>query len=376
MAILLHSPQLEQYAYPDDCPFTTHRAAMTVEILESMSLLDGSHRVLRAPEPADRNAVEQFHSPRYLDVLRSAQEGHLDDEGLHMGLGTPETPVFRGMVEYAMAACGASLAGAELLLSGQADVVFNPSGGYHHAGPERASGFCYLNDVALACLALADRGRRVLFLDVDAHHGDGVQNAFYGRSDVMTLSFHESGKTLFPGTGFVDEIGEGDGKGYSANVPLPVGTYDDAYLKAFRAVALPLIGAFDPDAIVFEVGMDGLAGDPLADLSLTNGAYADVADLVLKTGKPILATGGGGYHARNTARGWALVWSVLCGEHVETFDMGVGFGGVLLETTDWQGGLRDRALVPDAEQLRTVGPAVAAVIAEVKERIFPLHGLA
>jgi len=373
--VFLHAKQIETLSYPPDSPFRTERAGMMAEILASMGLLSASHCAQVEPPPADDAAVTQFHTPRYLQVMRDAERGEMGIEGLEMGLGTPETPVFRGMVDYAMLACGATLAGVEMVLSGEATVAFNPSGGYHHAEPSRASGFCYINDVALACLALAERGKRVLFLDVDVHHGDGVQNAFYSRADVMTMSFHETGETLFPGTGSVAEIGVGEGKGYSVNVPLPPGTYDEAYVKAFREVAVPLVGAFDPDVIVYEVGMDCLAGDPLANLSLTNGAYADVAEMVTGFGKPIVAAGGGGYHPRNSARGWALVWSVLCGEGIDLHDMAMGAGGVMLESTEWRGGLRDRALVPDYEQLRSVGIAIEATIDALRATVFPLHGL-
>ncbi|MHC4868034.1 MAG: arginase family protein, partial [Planctomycetota bacterium] len=160
------------------------------------------------------------------------------------------------------------------MLSGSAALTFNPSGGYHHAGPQRASGFCYINDVALACMVLAEAGKRVLYLDVDVHHGDGVAQAFYDRRDIMTISFHEDPRVLFPGTGFADEIGAGEAKGYCVNVPLPIGTYDEVYMKAFEAIALPLITAYDPDVIVLELGADGLLGDPLAHLCLTNNTYA------------------------------------------------------------------------------------------------------
>jgi acetoin utilization protein AcuC len=259
-------------------------------------------------------------------------------------------------------------------VSGEVGVAFNPSGGFHHAGPERAGGFCYINDLVIACLLLAEEGRRVVYLDVDVHHGDGVQNAFYARSDVMTISFHESGKTLFPGGGFEDEIGTGEGRGFNVNVGLPVRIHDEPYLRAFRALAVPLIGAYDPDVIVLVLGMDGLSGDPLAHLSLTNNAYAEVVSLVMGFGKPILATGGGGYNPRNTARGWALAWGILCGEE-DAGGADHALGGVMLESTDWQGGLRDRTLVPDPEQANAVNSALNATIEAVEAGVFPLHGL-
>jgi len=367
----IHSAELESYNYPADCPFSAQRAKETHKTLASMNLLSGSGKFEYAPKPADRKVLEKFHSPRYLDALEAAGRGILDVEGFRMGLGTPDCPVFKGMYDYAALACGATLAGGELILTGQADVAFNPSGGYHHAGPELAAGFCYINDVAIACMVLAEKGKRVLFLDLDAHHSDGVQNAFYHRPDVMTISFHESGRTLFPGTGFEDEIGVGEGKGYTVNVPLPAGTYDEAFLWAFRETAVPLIGKFNPDIIAIELGMDGLASDPLAHLGLTNNSYADAVERLLSFNKPILATGGGGYHLRNTARGWALAWTILCG--AETHDFGLG--GVMLESTDWQGGLRDRALAVSAEKRAEVDAAIRETVEKVKQNVFAVHGL-
>ncbi|OPX21452.1 MAG: hypothetical protein B1H04_06625 [Planctomycetales bacterium 4484_123] len=373
-AAFVHCPQLEQYHYPPECPFSAERAGKLHRTLTSMGMFTGAGRWVAAPRPADTEALLAFHTQRYLDALRSAQDGQLGIEALEMGLGTEDCPVFTGLYDYAALAAGASLTAAALIADGQADVAFNPSGGYHHARPERAAGFCYINDVVLACLHLTGAGRRVLFLDVDVHHADGVQEAFYGRRDVMTVSFHESGRTLYPGTGFEEEIGSGPGAGYSVNVPLPVGTYDEAYLRAFDALAVPLIGSFEPDVIALELGMDGLAGDPLAHLALTNNAYAEVIQRVLSFGKPVLATGGGGYHVANTVRGWALAWAILSGAEAGG-DLNPGLGGVMMETTDWVGGLRDRALAPDERQRRAVDQAIDRTIEKVKKCIFAYHGL-
>jgi len=374
-AAFIHSNELEQYHYPAECPFKTERAASLFRTLNSMGLLSGpDHRVV-APDPAERTVLERFHTAEYLDVLQRASQGHCDIDGLHAGLGTPDTPVFLGLYEYAALAVGASLRAAELILSKEADVAFNPSGGYHHAHPSLASGFCYLNDVVLACMFLADAGKRVLLFDVDAHHCDAVQDAFYRRSDVLTLSFHESGEGFFPGTGAVEEVGLGAGRGFSVNVPLPAGAGDDAFDHAFRAVAVPVIRAYAPDVIVLQLGMDCLAGDPLTQLRLTNNAYADVVQRVLDFGRPVLAVGGGGYHVEKTVRGWALAWSVLIGEADDTADLSVGTGGVLLESTDWKGGLRDRILVPDDQQHRTIIPAVDKSIELIAAEVFPVLGL-
>ncbi len=370
-AAFIHSPDLEKYQYPPQSPFDVSRAGKMRKVAESMGLLSGDNVAEVAPAPAERLALKKFHSARYLRTLKRAAEGKFEAEAFYMGIGTPDCPVFDDMYDYSAHACGATLKGVELLISNAADVAFNPSGGLHHAGPERASGFCYLNDVTLGCMVLAEHGKRVLYLDVDVHHGDGVQNAFYGRNDVMTISFHESPRTLFPGTGFEYEIGTGVGKGYSVNVPLPVGTYDLAYLKAYKALAEPLIAAFDPDVIVFELGADALADDPLANLQLTNNTYVEIINSLLSFNKPILMTGGGGYHLGNTVRTWALGWSVLCGAEGPQSAEIVGLGGVMLE----KGGLKDIEQVVSRRQRNEVMPAIDETIEAVKANVFGLHNL-
>ena len=371
----LHSPELDKGGYPSECPFNSKRAGMTRQTVASMGLLDGAGRSEVLPEKASREALEEFHAPEYLDMLLKVEKGEPDVNMFSMGLGTPDTPVFRGMYDYVSLACGASLAGAGLILTGDADTVFNPSGGFHHAGPAYASGFCYMNDIVLAAMALSDAGRRVLFLDVDVHHCDGVQSAFYNRDDILTLSLHESGKTLFPGTGAENETGEGQGKGYSVNIPLPVGTYDEAYFAAFNDAALPVMKAYNPDVFMLQIGMDGLTGDPLAHLHLTNNVYADIIKEVLSFDKPVLVTGGGGYNIDNTVRGWALAWQVMCGEDSHDDGIGLGMGGVMLENADWAGGLRDRAFISDAGQRQEVDKAVKETIRMVQAETFSYHGI-
>jgi acetoin utilization protein AcuC len=248
-----------------------------------------------------------------------------------------------------------------LIERGGADVVFSLAGGFHHARADRASGFCYVNDVVLACLQLAGSGRRVACLDVDAHHGDGIQEAFYGRGDVLTVSLHESGRTLYPWGGFEDERGEGAGLGCNVNIPLPAGTYDDAFLAAFDALVPPRLEAFAPDVLVLELGMDALAGDPLTHLALTNNAHVEVIHRLLRLGRPILVLGGGGYHVPNTIRGWALAWSTFAGEE-DAYDPGLVAGGVLLGSTEWAGGLRDGVRPPGPEQQAAVEPEILRVI--------------
>lgn len=371
--IFLYSDQLEEFSYPESCPFNISRAGKVYKTIRSMGLIGTSDRAVVAPVPVSREVMEKLHTPEYLDAMKAAGKGHFEPDMLHFGLGTGDCPVFEGMYEYAKLAVGASVTGAEAIIAGDANIAFNPSGGFHHAFAAKAAGFCYINDSALACIQFTDAGKKVLYLDVDVHHGDGVQDAFYSRSDVMTISTHQSGRTLFPGTGFVDEMGQGDGKGYSVNVPLPQGTYDNAYMKAFKQIVLPLVHSFSPDVIVMELGADGLAGDPLAQLRLTNNVYADVITLMLAFDRPILAVGGGGYNVENTVRAWSLCWSTLCGDDTEHANLGLG--GVMMSSTDWHGGLRDAELPTDQQQKDAVDPAIDEVIEEVKAKLFGLHGI-
>lgn len=373
-AVFIHSEEIEKYHYPEDCPFKAERAGRTRRILYTMGLLSGEAIREVAPSPAPRLVLKEFHSARYLHALKSAQNGKWELDALHMGIGMPDSPIFRGMYDYAVLATGGTLVGAEMILSGEADVAFNPSGGFHHAFPEKAAGFCYINDNALACMILAEAGKRVLYLDVDVHNGDGVAYGFYHRSDVMTISLHETPRTLFPGTGFEEEIGEGEGRGYCVNLPLPVGTFDQAYLHAYESVVMPLLGAYNPDVIVLEIGADTLAGDPLAHLQLTNNVYVEIINRLLRYQKPILATGGGGYHVENTVRAWALAWTILSGQDLD-HGIDAGIGGVMLQSTDWQGGLRDRELPVTNQQREMVVPALEASIEMIKAKVFPIHGL-
>jgi acetoin utilization protein AcuC len=373
-AVFIYSEELEKYHYPPEHPFNTIRTKKTRDVLNSMGLLSGNGRSEVAPVPAERVVLKKFHTARYLHSLKTASAGRWDAEALGMGLGTSDCPVFEGLYDYAVLATGGTLVAAELILSGEADVAFNPSGGFHHAHAERAAGFCYINDVALGCIILAEQKKRVLYVDVDVHFADGVAYAFYDRSDVMTISFHEDPRILFPGTGFENEIGEGPGKGYCVNVPLPVGTYDQAYMTAFKEIAIPLMAAYKPDVIVFELGADALASDPLAHLYLTNNVYVDIINHLLTLNRPILMTGGGGYNVPNTVRAWALGWAVLCGAESD-YAGGPALGGVMLESTDWQGGLRDRALAVSSQQRDSVMPAIETTIKAIKSTVFPIHGL-
>jgi len=373
-ALFMYSSELEACPYPADHPFNTTRARKTRALADSMGWLNHPGVEEMAPRPAERVQMKHFHSARYLRSLRNMSEDKWDSQALSMGIGTEDCPVFKGLFEHAALATGATLCAVERILDGSAQLAFNPSGGFHHAGAEKAAGFCYINDVALACLVLAKAGKRVLYLDIDVHHGDGVADAAYDRADIFTISLHENPKLLIPGTGFVDEIGRNEGKGYCVNIPLPMGTYDLVYQNCFDTVVLPLARAYDPDVFVLEFGADALAGDPLAHLQLTNNVYVDIIQHLLAFDRPILMTGGGGYHVENTVRAWALGWSVLCGAH-DGVDMNLGMGGVMMESTEWQGGLMDRELVIPTAQRTAVARQINTTVETIKRTIFPIHGL-
>ncbi|MBP9900160.1 MAG: acetoin utilization protein AcuC [Verrucomicrobia subdivision 3 bacterium] len=370
----VYAPAIEGLSYPPDCPFKTQRAMLTRSKIASFGLLGAPNSLELAARPATAIELQQVHSAPYLEELQRAAAGDLTAAGFRMGLGGPDTPVFKDMFEYSAWACGAALVAAEQLISGQADIAFNLLGGFHHAMPARAGGFCYLNDVALACDALTRAGRRVIYLDVDAHHGDGVQEIFYERSDVFTISMHESGKTLYPWGGFENEIGRGPGLGFNVNIPLPAGTYDDAFLMAFERLAVPLIGAYRPDVIVLELGMDTLAGDPLTHLQMTNNVVVEVLKRLMDFQCPLLVAGGGGYHVENTVRAWALAWRTCLGDDEEDA-LSMGLGGVMLGSSEWAGGLRDRHLPIPTTERAAVDAELQTTLERVGTHVFPHHHL-
>jgi acetoin utilization protein AcuC len=370
----IFSPAAHELSYPEECPFKSQRAGLTRSKLLSFGLLGTEDRREVEPRRATFDELAAFHDPRYLEELQRAAEGELTPAGIRMGLGGPDTPVFKDMFEYGAWAAGGAITAADLLMTNGADVAFSLQGGFHHARADAASGFCFLNDVVLACMRLASVGKRVAYVDIDAHHGDGVQEAFYRRNDVLTISMHESGKTLFPWGGFEDEIGEGDGLGYNANVSLPAWTYDEAFVGAFDRAALPLIRAYQPDVIVLELGMDTLAGDPLTHLHMTNNIVVDVLERLLALNTPLLVAGGGGYHVGNTVRAWALAWRTCCGEGDDDA-LSLGLGGVLMESTEWAGGLRDRELPVTPEQRRSVEPELSASMTKIHNNLSRFHRL-
>ena len=290
------------------------RLRLARDLISMCGLLDESACIVETPEPADPHNVLKFHSADYLDTLRQASDGHLAGSCAAYGIGQGDNPHFPGVYEFSMLSAGGSIRAARMVADGVADRVFHIAGGLHHAHRERASGFCYLNDPVLAILNLLDHGLRVAYVDVDAHHGDGVQWAFYDTDRVLTISMHQDGHTLFPGSGGVVETGRGEGEGYSVNIPLLPRTEDDLYLRAFTEVVVPLVQWYDPNIVVTQLGVDSLRDDPLAMLDLTPQGFDALIKIMREHFPRWVALGGGGYDLRAVACVWTRAWSVISGQ--------------------------------------------------------------
>lgn len=269
------------------------------------------------PTPATEEEILQVHTPEFVEAVHRASRGdqgrYLGEHGLGQG---GDTPAFPGIYEASALYSGGTIDAARLVLSGSYDTAFNVAGGLHHALPDRASGFCTFNDLALGIQELLRGGcARVAYIDIDVHHGDGVQAIFYDDPRVLTISLHESGRYLFPGTGFPDETGEGAAAGTSLNVPLYPYTTDEIWQEAFDAVVPDALQRFAPDALVLQLGADAHWEDPLAHLMLTSHGWMAAVDklLALGAGKPVVVTGGGGYNIRTVARLWSLVQARCAG---------------------------------------------------------------
>ena len=227
---LVWDPAVTAYRFRPDHPFNPRRLELSVSMMEALGLLEADHVAVVPPRPATDEELMRVHSPEYVAaVKRFSEPGARPSEGWPWGLGTDDTPLFPGMHEVTSLVVGATLRAAELVMGGEYTRAFNIAGGLHHAHRDRGSGFCVYSDLAAAIAWIRrEHGARVLYIDYDAHHGDGVQGIFYDDPEVLTLSIHESGRYLFPGTGFVDELGDGEGFGYSLNVPLEPFTEDDS----------------------------------------------------------------------------------------------------------------------------------------------------
>ena len=295
---------------------------MTYDNIRALGLVDLPHVQEVSARVATETEITAAHDSAYVEVVKGIDEGAIDErDGLAYGLGTPDDPIFDQMHAASSAVCGASLTATEEVLGGRARHAFNPAGGLHHARRREASGFCIYNDpaVAIAKALASDPELRVMYLDVDVHHGDGVQWIFYDEPRVLTLSLHQSGHYLYPGTGFEDEIGGSQAKGTAANIPLLPMTNNEDYLWALERCLSTLAEVFRPDLLVTQLGADTHWNDPLANLGLTMAAYPPMAAIIHETadrfaGGRWVATGGGGYQFDSVVpKVWTIHFAEMCG---------------------------------------------------------------
>ncbi|MBO9522474.1 MAG: acetoin utilization protein AcuC [Nocardioidaceae bacterium] len=298
------------------------RVDLTVRLAEALGVYGGTLAAAAAPDATDADLLT-VHDQALLDAVRRSSADPRVHDPAH-GLGTDDNPTFAHMHEATRHVVGASIEAARRVWTGEVLHAANIAGGLHHAMPSTSSGFCIYNDVAVAIRwLLANGARKVAYVDVDVHHGDGVQQVFYDDPRVLTISLHETGQMLFPGTGFPAETGGPGAEGSAVNVALPPGTADAGWLRAFHAVVPPLVRAFAPDVLVTQHGCDSHRDDPLAHLMLTvdghRASYLALHDLAHEVcGGRWLATGGGGYAIVDVVpRSWTHLLAVVAGEPLE-----------------------------------------------------------
>ena len=314
MIYLYYTDQFMAYNFGPEHPLQPVRLMLTYRLIEEYGLLDSYETETVEPYFADEADLHLVHTLEYIEAVRSEMPD------LAYGLGIDDNPVFEGIYEASSLVAGSSIDAAKRLIEEDCS-AFNIGGGLHHAMPSQASGFCIFNDPALAICILKRRFNKILYLDVDCHHGDGVQQIFYGDPGVLTVSIHESGKYLFPGTGFIDELGTGEGLGYSVNLPMPMYIHDGPYISAFDEIVPALFEWFKPDAVVTQLGVDTHYSDPLTSLNLTLSGYREIITRIKRlidehgSGR-WLALGGGGYNIELVPLAWAIVFQIMTGRSI------------------------------------------------------------
>jgi acetoin utilization protein AcuC len=317
--LVVWSDDLLQYDLGVTHPMAPGRLEFTMALARDLHVVARPGVTVEAPNPAPDDVLQLVHEPAYIAAVRDAAQRHATPLA-EFGLGSQDNPVFERMHEASALVAGGTVDAARAVRSGKAEHAVNLAGGLHHAMPARASGFCVYNDAAVAIAwLLADGVRRVAYVDVDAHHGDGVEVAFYHDPRVLTVSLHESGYTAFPGTGFPQQSGHGAAEGTAVNVALPPGTGDAGWLRAFHAVVPPLVRAFEPQILITQLGCDTHRLDPMAQLNLTVDAhrhsYAALHQLAHEVaGGRWVAVGGGGYEiVQVVPRSWTHLLAEITG---------------------------------------------------------------
>ncbi|MDO8588919.1 MAG: acetoin utilization protein AcuC [Armatimonadota bacterium] len=365
----VYSDRLTGYDMGPQHPLKPVRLRMTFELLSEYGVFEHEAAVIVEPEPAAEEDVLQAHRPDYVDAVRPLGNDKTVPDARRYGFGPGDNPLFPGIFEASLLYTGASVTAAREVADG-ADIAFNISGGLHHALRDRASGFCIFNDPAIAVHSLLHKFKRIAYIDIDAHHGDGVQYAFHDRNDVLTISIHESGQSLFPGTGFAEDIGLGDGIGYSVNLPVAPFTGDEIWLRVFEEIVPPLVESYGPEVIVAQLGADGHFDDPLTHLNLTTAAWLEAVKTILGFGSPVVALGGGGYNLSSVTRMWTLAYATM---------LGVELSDQIPDRYAQQYGIRRLrdAISPviSASQQRYARDAADETIRTIRRLVFPIHGI-
>jgi acetoin utilization protein AcuC len=380
--------QLAGYDFGPDHPLAPVRVELTMELAREFGVLTGPGVSLAAPDPATDAELELIHDPEYIAVVRRAGElSSPDPTVLRFGLGTPDDPVFPGMHEASALVAGATLAAARAAWSGSAQHAASIAGGLHHAMADHASGFCIYNDPAIAIAWLLAQGaERIAYVDIDVHHGDGVQAAFYNDPRVLTISLHEHPATLFPGTGRPSETGGPDAEGSAVNVALPPGTRDAGWLRAFHAIVPPLLRSFGPQLLVSQHGCDTHWLDPLANLELSidgqRAAHAAIHRLAHEmAGGRWLLTGGGGYELVQVV---PRTWTHLLAEAAsQPIDPAAATPVAWREYVERRTGRQAPEQMTEGEPGKYVpfesgfdpGDPVDQAIIATQRAVFPLHGM-
>ncbi len=370
-AAFVFDDTLSGHVLGESHPMQPIRLKRTYDLLDAYHAFDDKNSLLVKPREASEIEVGWLHNGDYIAAVRSLSLGLSGYNPEQYGFSVQgDNPIYSGMYDAALLSTGASLVAAELVASQQVDVAFNISGGLHHAAAGHASGFCIFNDPVIAIKYFLEQGKRVAYVDIDAHHGDGVQEAFFDDNRVLTISLHESGRFLFPGTGFTSESGSGEGSGYAVNLPFYPYTEDDLFLWAFREVVLPLVKAFAPDVLVTQLGIDSYHSDPLTHLQVTSRGFTEAITEFANLGLPWLALGGGGYDLSAVARCWTLAYGVMLGE--EWLDR------IPADYAELHGmkSLRDTVALDVPAQVRAEARNLAEEsVATIKSEIFPKHQL-
>ena len=322
--LLVWNEELLTYDLGATHPMAPGRLEFTMALAHDLGVLAGRELRIAVPRPASSGMLQLVHEPAYVAAVRGAARRPSMQVHDPFGLGSEDNPIFDEMHEASALVTGATVDAAMAVRSGAVQHAVNLAGGLHHAMPARASGFCVYNDAAVAIASLlADGVQKVAYVDLDAHHGDGVEAAFYRDPRVLTISLHESGYTAFPGTGFASESGHGAAEGTAVNVALPPGTGDAGWLRAFHAVVPPLVRAFEPEILITQLGCDTHRLDPLAQLELSVDAhrhsYAALHQLAHEvTGGRWIAVGGGGYEiVQVVPRSWTHLLAEITGHPLD-----------------------------------------------------------